>query len=82
MIIPGNIEKLTFWNIGNYVSSQDEKNPLLLYLWGIFPKCFEDVNKFIQRMKEVDKDAAKTIKYLQDKGAIEFSKEIDWDKYE
>ena len=81
MIDPNNIDKLTFWRIGHNLSIQDEKNPIILYLWGIYPKCFENINNFILKIKTIDKNAIQTIIDLINNGTIEFSKNINWDEY-
>lgn len=81
MIDSNNIDKLTFWRIEHNLSVQDEKNPIILYLWGIYPKCFENINNFILKIKTIDKNAIQTIIDLTNNGAIEFSKNINWDEY-
>lgn len=81
MINPNSISKLTFWRINSKICTEQEE--LIIGALGLYtqPSCFEDINGFITKIKKTRKDATQIFKYLVNKGAIEFSKEIDWDKY-
>ena len=81
MINPNSIDKLTFWKVNSKKCTEQEE--LMLGILGLYiqPSCFGDINEFIPKIKRTRKDAIQIFKNLVNKGVIEFSKEIDWDKY-
>lgn len=81
MINPNNINNLTFWRINNKNCTEQEE--LIIGTLGLYiqPRCFENINDFIINIKKSGNDAMQIFKHLVNKGAIEFSKYINWDEW-